>query len=71
MIEVAVSFTAAVRKKFGLRKGDGLKQFADELKALSSDDREELRLLMIAEGENILPISAEYVPHNVVTSVGY
>lgn len=46
---MTLSFTAACKKYFGYREGDGLKEFGMELKALSERDRCELAALLSEE----------------------
>ena len=37
-----ISFIAACRKHFGYRESEGLKEFSEEIKALTPKDREEM-----------------------------
>jgi hypothetical protein len=48
-----VSFVMAMRDFFGLRPGTKLTDFADELRALSENDKAELRAGLIANGYKI------------------
>lgn len=47
------TFPAACRAFFGVRAGDGLKEFAAELKALTLADRQELVILFKNVGYDV------------------
>lgn len=47
------SFVMAMRHHFGYRPGEGLKQFSEELKSLTAEDKAELKTLLTAEGFTI------------------
>ncbi len=51
---MAISFTIACKKFFGQKQGESLADFATELKALTDDDRAEMRTqLQEALGEEV------------------
>lgn len=51
------SFAVNAKKFFGYRPGQGLKDFSDELKALSLEDKRELAQLLTDAGmPTIIPV---------------
>lgn len=51
------SFVSAMRNFFGTKPNQTLKEFGDELKALTPKDRDDLVVMFAGEGINIDPTS--------------
>lgn len=48
-----IAFVVAMKNKFGFKPGQTLKEFGDEMKALTPEDKHEFCLMLRSEGVDV------------------